>query len=95
MSWPPHLYGKFRIPENDGDAQEASVTVGTVEFDERGQRAVAARVKGRIDKLYVNQTGQTVNKGDPLALLYSPDLVVTDVMMPDGPGDALVSALRA
>ena len=27
------------------------VTVGTVEFDERGLRAVAARVKGRIDKL--------------------------------------------
>ncbi|MBA4066741.1 MAG: hypothetical protein C0501_24150 [Isosphaera sp.] len=52
-------------------------TVGTVEFDERGLRHVAARVKGRIDRLGVNQTGQLVRTGDELAALYSPDLVVT------------------
>ena len=38
---------------------------------------MSARVKGRIDKLLVNQTGQMVHKGDELATLYSPDLVVT------------------
>jgi Cu(I)/Ag(I) efflux system membrane fusion protein len=38
---------------------------------------VAARVKGRIEKLAVNQTGQMVQQGDELALIYSPDLVVT------------------
>jgi RND family efflux transporter MFP subunit len=53
------------------------VTVGTVEFDERGLKNVSARFKGRIDQLFVNQTGQAVKKGDPLASLYSPDLVVT------------------
>ena len=53
------------------------VTVGTVEFDERGLKQVAARVKGRIDELFANQTGETVRKGQPLAKLYSPDLVVT------------------
>lgn len=52
-------------------------TVGSVEFNERGLKTVSARVKGRIDTLIVNQTGQSVRKGDPLALLYSPDLVVT------------------
>ena len=52
-------------------------TVGTVEFDERKLKTVSARVKGRIDKLNVNQTGQMVHAGDPLAELYSPDLVVT------------------
>jgi RND family efflux transporter MFP subunit len=52
-------------------------TVGTVEFDERGLKQVAARVKGRIDTLLVNQTGQWVKLGQPLAELYSPDLVVT------------------
>jgi multidrug efflux pump subunit AcrA (membrane-fusion protein) len=52
-------------------------TVGTVEFDERKLWTVSARVKGRIDKLFVNQTGQMVHQGDPLAELYSPDLVVT------------------
>ena len=52
-------------------------TVGTVEFNERKLWAVSARVKGRIDKLFVNQTGQMVHQGDPLAELYGPDLVVT------------------
>jgi Cu(I)/Ag(I) efflux system membrane fusion protein len=52
-------------------------TVGSVEFDERLMRHLAARVKGRIDQLVVNETGQMVEKGDVLASIYSPDLVVT------------------
>lgn len=52
-------------------------TVGYIEFNERGERQVAARVAGRIDKLFVNETGQMVKAGDPLASLYSPELVVT------------------
>jgi Cu(I)/Ag(I) efflux system membrane fusion protein len=52
-------------------------TVGFVEFDERLTRHVAARVKGRIDKLVVSETGHMVEKGDILASIYSPDLVVT------------------
>lgn len=50
--------------------------VGFVEFNERGQRTVAARVAGRIDKLYANTTGQMVHVGDDLAEMYSPELVV-------------------
>jgi Cu(I)/Ag(I) efflux system membrane fusion protein len=55
------------------------VTVGSVEFDERQLARISARVTGksRIEKLYVNVTGQIVHKGDPLALLYNPDLVST------------------
>jgi Cu(I)/Ag(I) efflux system membrane fusion protein len=52
--------------------------VGYVEFNERGERTVSARINGRIDKLYVSETGQMVDKGDDLALLYSPDLVVSE-----------------
>lgn len=51
--------------------------VGFVEFNERGQKTVSARVAGRIDKLVANETGQMVMAGDELASLYSPDLVVT------------------
>lgn len=50
---------------------------GYIEFNERGQRAVAARVAGRIDKLFANETGKMVSAGDLLASLYSPDLFVT------------------
>lgn len=51
--------------------------VGFVEFNERGLKNVSARVKGRLDQLLVNETGQMVAAGDVLASLYSPDLNVT------------------
>jgi Cu(I)/Ag(I) efflux system membrane fusion protein len=51
--------------------------VGSVEFNERGQRIVSARVAGRMDKLFVNETGKLVKQEDDLALLYSPELLVT------------------
>ncbi len=53
--------------------------VGFVEFDERKLARITARAAGksRIDKLYVNVTGQTVREGEPLALLYSPELITT------------------
>jgi Cu(I)/Ag(I) efflux system membrane fusion protein len=52
-------------------------TVGYVEFNEREQKQVTARVKGRLDKLFVNETGRMVEKDEDLASLYSPDLVNT------------------
>lgn len=52
-------------------------TVGFVDFNEREMKQVTARVKGRLDQLFVNQTGEMVEAGDKLASLYSPDLVVT------------------
>ena len=51
--------------------------VGYVEFNERGLKNVSARVKGRIDALYANETGKMVDEGDELASLYSPELNVT------------------
>jgi Cu(I)/Ag(I) efflux system membrane fusion protein len=51
--------------------------VGYVEFNERAVKNVSARVKGRVDTLVVNETGQMVDAGDVLASLYSPELNVT------------------
>jgi Cu(I)/Ag(I) efflux system membrane fusion protein len=51
--------------------------VGYVEFNERGVKNISARVKGRIDTLDVDETGQMVDAGDALASLYSPELNVT------------------
>lgn len=64
-------------PVNFQELTKNITAVGFVEFDERKQRTVSARVAGRIDKLYANETGQMVHEGDPLAQLYSPDLLVT------------------
>lgn len=48
--------------------------VGTVKYDERRLTVVTLRADGYIEDLFVNATGQTVNKGDPLFRLYSPDI---------------------
>lgn len=49
--------------------------VGTIEINERGQHTVAPKFEGWIEKLHVNTTGQAVARGQPLAEVYSPELV--------------------
>ena len=48
---------------------------GKVQADERMLQSQVAHVPGRIEKLLVNFTGETVQKGQILALLYSPELI--------------------
>lgn len=48
---------------------------GKIKPDERKVEVITARFAGRIEKLFVNFTGQQVQKGEKLATLYSPDLI--------------------
>lgn len=48
---------------------------GKVQADERLLQNQVAYIPGRIEKLMVNFTGETVRKGQALALIYSPELV--------------------
>jgi Cu(I)/Ag(I) efflux system membrane fusion protein len=48
---------------------------GKVQADERNITELTARFGGRIEKLFVNFTGQEVKKGEKLATIYSPELV--------------------
>jgi len=48
--------------------------VGKVRADETRTRTITARVAGRLDRLYVDATGQTVTRGMKLAEIYSPEL---------------------
>jgi Cu(I)/Ag(I) efflux system membrane fusion protein len=50
-------------------------TVGKIDYDETNLAHVAARIGGRVDKLYVDFTGKEVKKKEPLLEIYSPDLV--------------------
>ena len=52
-------------------------TVGRVEYDERRFRTVNAKFEGWIERLYVDYTGRPVKKGEPLADIYSPELLAT------------------
>jgi len=48
---------------------------GKVQADERLLQNQVAHISGRIEKLFVNFTGEPVSKGQKLALIYSPELV--------------------
>jgi membrane fusion protein, copper/silver efflux system len=48
---------------------------GKAESDERSIQSQIAYFPGRIEKLYINFTGESILKGQPLALIYSPDLI--------------------
>lgn len=48
---------------------------GKVKADERNKAQLTARFGGRIEKLYINYTGQNVSKGQKLGTIYSPDLI--------------------
>jgi Cu(I)/Ag(I) efflux system membrane fusion protein len=52
-------------------------TVGRVAIDERRLARVNLKIEGWIDQLYVNTTGQSVTRGQPLFSVYSPELVAT------------------
>lgn len=52
-------------------------TVGRIEFDERKTATVNTKFEGWIEKLFVDYTGRDVKKGEPLAEIYSPELLAT------------------
>jgi Cu(I)/Ag(I) efflux system membrane fusion protein len=52
-------------------------TVGRVEADERKLATINTKIEGWIEKLYVDFTGRYVKKGEPLAEIYSPELLAT------------------
>ncbi|WP_369415212.1 efflux RND transporter periplasmic adaptor subunit [Belliella calami] len=48
---------------------------GKIQINEQRLKSLAANYAGRVDQLYINFTGQEVQKGQKLATLYSPELV--------------------
>lgn len=54
-------------------------TTGQVDMDERLLKTISAWAPGksRIERLYVNFTGATVRKGEPLVSIYNSDFVTT------------------
>jgi len=52
-------------------------TVGRIEYDERKLATANTKIEGWIEKLHIDYTGRYVQKGEPLAEIYSPELVAT------------------
>jgi multidrug efflux pump subunit AcrA (membrane-fusion protein) len=51
------------------------LAVARVEEPETQLANISARIGGRIDKLYVDYTGQPVRRGQPIAEIYSPEIL--------------------
>ncbi len=58
-----------------GKAEKTVNLLGKVQADERRIAELTARFGGRIEKLFVNFTGQNVYRGQKLATIYSPELI--------------------
>jgi Cu(I)/Ag(I) efflux system membrane fusion protein len=48
---------------------------GAVQIDERLSQSQVSHVSGRIEKLYINFAGETIEKGQVIASVYSPELL--------------------
>jgi membrane fusion protein, copper/silver efflux system len=46
-----------------------------LDFVENNRKTISARFNGRIEKLFIDKTGDYIRKGQPLFEIYSPDLV--------------------
>ena len=67
--------GVRTAPVTVGELTKTIRATGRVTYDERRIGTVNAKIAGWIEKLYVNTTGEEVQKGAPLIEIYSPDLV--------------------
>jgi RND family efflux transporter MFP subunit len=71
------LIGVRTAPVTREPMQHALRTVGVVRYDETSLADINLRLEGWIRDLYVDYTGQPIQKGQPLFTLYSPDLLAT------------------
>jgi Cu(I)/Ag(I) efflux system membrane fusion protein len=55
--------------------QEQLTAYSYLDFVENNRKTISARFNGRIEKLFVDKTGDYIKKGQPLFEIYSPDLV--------------------
>ncbi|WP_439883291.1 efflux RND transporter periplasmic adaptor subunit [Pontibacter sp. MBLB2868] len=58
-----------------GDVNSNTILTGKLVLDETQTDVISSRAQGRVEKLYIKETGQTVQKGQPLYELYSEELL--------------------
>lgn len=54
-------------------------TIGAIQIDESRQATIASYIDGRVERLFADYTGVEVDKGDHLAVVYSPQLYSAQV----------------
>jgi len=67
---------KYGYAERSGGSRTIRAN-GKVAFDETRIQHIHTKVEGWIDQVFVDYTGQFVNKGQPLMTIYSPDMLAS------------------
>jgi RND family efflux transporter MFP subunit len=70
--------GVQTAPVTRGPLQVTIRAVGLFKLPEPGLHDISLKIGGWIDKLYADQEGMHIMKGEPLFALYSPDLQVAE-----------------
>lgn len=73
-----HLIGLRAAKAVQRDLTQTVRATGVIEHDETKYARIAPRFSGWVRRLKVNYTGQTVEKGQPLLTVYSPELFATE-----------------
>ncbi len=73
--------------------------IGRIEYNESSLATITPRVDGYAERLFVNFTGVEIRKGDHLAEVYSPELLVAQqelliALQAGGAGEALVNVAK-
>lgn len=58
-----------------GHETETLELSGKIQKNEENAASLVTQISGRIEKLYVNYTGEQINKGQKIASIYSPTLI--------------------
>jgi Cu(I)/Ag(I) efflux system membrane fusion protein len=69
------LIGVKTVKVSVKSLQKVIRTVGRIEADERKLTTINTKIEGWMEKLYVDYTGRYVRKGEPMAEIYSPELL--------------------
>jgi Cu(I)/Ag(I) efflux system membrane fusion protein len=73
------LIGVRKVEVTMKPLQTTIRTVGRIVYDERKLVTVSMKVEGWIERLHVDYTGRYVKEGEPLADIYSPELLATQL----------------
>lgn len=57
-----------------GEMNRTIRTIGSIDFDESRLSTISAYIDGRLEQLFADYEGVKVDRGDDLALIYSPQL---------------------
>ena len=73
-----HRIGVTYAPVTMGPVVHEVRTVGQVSYNEETVTTIAPKLDGWVDSLFVNYTGQTVKRGEPLLTIYAPMAVAAE-----------------